>query len=362
MSPNQSPTIDHPKTEIFRDNLRRLLRNHCLSQREAADEIGVPYKWLRRLCHHGLERVDRRSTGNLDRLTCFFRVSPESLWEQPSISPTPPKRDWVLIKWTGSKRRQAPDILRHFPREIATYYEPFVGGGAVLQQLLNSDVEVRRIRCRDTCRPLIELWNLIKDEPRTLLRRYEQMWAEMQDGGKDYFYRVRDSFNRSDDPCEFYFLLRTCRNGQVRFNRRGEFTAAHHHGRLGIDPEKLGPVLAECNEKLRGRDTEFKVGSFEEVRSRQRDFMYLDPPQWSAKAAGYCGRFDHRQFFQWLERQRAQYVLSLSGFVGDEDGDVPEWHYDEHVQFDVGKSPYRRLDDDDEIPFVTDSLYVRREQ
>ena len=38
----------------------------------------------------------------------------------------------------------------------------------------------------------------------------------------------------------------------------------------------------------------------------------------------------------------------------------PEWHHDEHLQIDVGKSPYRRSDD--ESPFVTDSLYVRRER
>ena len=69
------------------------------------------------------------------------------------------------------------------------------------------------------------------------------------------------------------------------------------------------------------------------------------------------------QFFHWLERQRARYVLSLNGFDGDKDCrvDVPEWHYDEHVQIDVGKSPYCRPDDD-ESPLVTDSLYVRRER
>jgi DNA adenine methylase len=364
MSPNQSPIIDDSRAEVFRQNLRRHLRDRCLSQREAADEIGVQYKWLRRLCHHGLERVDRRSRENLEKLTAFLGIGCDSLWKVSNPPPEQPKRDWVLIKWTGSKRRQAPDILRHFPREIATYHEPFLGGGAVLQQLLCSDVEVQRIRCSDICRPLIDLWNLIKDDPRKLLRSYEEMWSKMRDGGKDYFYQVRDSFNLTGDPCEFFFLLRTCRNGLVRFNRRGEFTAAHHHGRSGIAPDKLGPVLVHWNEKLRNRDIQFTVGSFEEIRSRRRDFMYLDPPYHTAKAAMYYGRFDHRQFFHWLERQRARYVLSLNGFVGDKDCrvDVPEWHYDEHLQIDIGQSPYRSLGGDDESPLVTDSLYVRRER
>jgi DNA adenine methylase len=357
MPSKQSPITDESRAGTFRLNLRRLLRNRCLSQREAADEIGVPYKWMRRLCHHGLERVDCRSSQHLDRLVGFLGVSLDSLWEAAPSDLTQAKRDWVLIKWTGSKRRQAPEILRHFPGEIATYYEPFVGGGAVLQQLLSSDIDVQRIRCSDICPPLIDLWNLIKDDPRTLLRSYERMWTEAV--GKDYFYKIRKRFNRTGDPCEFYFLLRTCRNGVARFNRQGQFTAAHHHGRRGIAPDRLGPVLAECSEKLRGRDIQFTVVDFDEIRTRQRDFMYLDLPH---EASAYYGRVDHGQLFRWLERQRARYVLAMNGFAGDGDRRfaVPEWLYDEHVQMDVGRSPYRQTEDG-EPPFVTDSLYVRRE-
>jgi D12 class N6 adenine-specific DNA methyltransferase len=44
----------------------------------------------------------------------------------------------TLIKWTGSKRRQAKQIVAQFPRKIATYYEPFLGSGSVIYELLGT--------------------------------------------------------------------------------------------------------------------------------------------------------------------------------------------------------------------------------
>jgi DNA adenine methylase len=75
----------------------------------------------------------------------------------------------VLIKWTGSKRRQAKQIVAKFPRRIATYYEPFLGGGSVLYELLGTDIEVGRIECSDACEPLIALWQVVKDDPNGLV-------------------------------------------------------------------------------------------------------------------------------------------------------------------------------------------------
>lgn len=49
-----------------------------------------------------------------------------------------------VIKWSGSKRSQAKDILEHFPKTIETYYEPFIGGGSILNALMHSDIKVNR--------------------------------------------------------------------------------------------------------------------------------------------------------------------------------------------------------------------------
>ena len=59
-----------------------------------------------------------------------------------------------VIKWSGSKRSQATEIMKYIPEQYETYYEPFVGGGSILYAL-----SPQKAVCRDICEPLIELWN-----------------------------------------------------------------------------------------------------------------------------------------------------------------------------------------------------------
>ena len=168
---------DNHRAEVLRKNLRRLLRSEGLSQRDAAEEIGVRYKWMRRLCHHGLARIDRRTKASLEKVARYFKLEVDDLWNPRRQTSSPA---WVLIKWAGSKRIQADAIVREFPGEIETYYEPFVGSGAVLYRLLCSDIQVKRFRCSDICGPLIDLWNVIKTDPRMLLERYEVLCGELE--------------------------------------------------------------------------------------------------------------------------------------------------------------------------------------
>jgi hypothetical protein len=105
------------------------------------------------------------------------------------------------------------------------------------------------------------------------------------------------------------------------------------------------------------------VGSYEEIRTRRTDFLYLDPRYEQKKPTMYCGRIEEDHFFRWLGGQRARYVLSLSGYVDGEDCrvDVPPWHFDEHAQVDAG---LRQVGDNlakSQFAKVTDSLHIRRE-
>jgi len=266
-----------------------------------------------------------------------------------------------LIKWTGNKRRQAAQIVSHFPAEIATYHEPFLGGGSVLGRLLESGVRVGRYECGDACAPLIGIWNMVKDDPDRLVAEYARLWSEAGVDGQGLYHEVRRSFNRSGCPIEFFYLLRTCRLGHVRINTRGDFTSAFDRGRTGVHPGRLRPIVEAWHRKLVAADVRFAVRDYRDVTSEPGDLLYLDPPYQTS--ARYYGRVDFNEFFTWLRPQRGSYLLSLNGHAGGGERAVavPACLYDERVRVALGDNPFHRLSRRPGTP-VGDTLYVRREK
>lgn len=120
------------------------------------------------------------------------------------------------IKWSGSKRSQAEEIIKHFPKFIDTYYEPFVGGASVLRTLIdNSDkIKVNHYVCSDLNEDLINLWNKIKECPKEVSAHYTKLWNELNkddDKGrkKQYFNFIREKYNKEHNPLDFMFIMRT---------------------------------------------------------------------------------------------------------------------------------------------------------
>src|SRR3989344_8188746 len=95
-----------------------------------------------------------------------------------------------FIKWSGSKRSQAKEIISYFPQEINTYYEPFLGSGAILGHL-----KPQKAVCADINKPLMELWEKIKNDPKGVSQDYRNKWENLQNKGYTFFYEVRINFN-----------------------------------------------------------------------------------------------------------------------------------------------------------------------
>ena len=188
-----------------------------------------------------------------------------------------------VIKWTGSKRFQAKQILALAPKNYEIYYEPFIGGGSVLYE-----INPQRAICSDICKPLIDLWNVIKQHPNRLYENYKENWDKFNKN-TDYYYEVRSRFNVKQNPYDFFFLTRTCINGKIRFNKKGEFNSSVHHKRNGINPESMKEILLDWSKRI--QNNIFLCLDYRTILPflHTNDFVYLDPPYFHTKGMYYGG-------------------------------------------------------------------------
>lgn len=270
-----------------------------------------------------------------------------------------------VIKWSGSKRSQAEQILKYFPDVIDTYYEPFCGGASVLWSLLQSNISVKHYVCSDINADLINLWNTIMEHPLEVYTYYKKHWLILNadndiERKKAYFEHIRDKYNEEHDSLDFMFIMRTTTNGMPRYNRKGEFNNTYHLTRNGIEPERLKKILMEWSMVLNFNNVVFKTCTYEEIIPQTNDFLYLDPPYANTKGM-YYGTIDYEKFWNWLRQLKCKYVLSFDGRSGTQDNtvDIPSDVYTEHKYLLSGNSSFRRIIGKTKDSKVYESLYVR---
>lgn len=261
-----------------------------------------------------------------------------------------------VIKWSGSKRSQSAKIKSFFPESNGTYYEPFIGGGSMLYAL-----SPERSICGDICKPLIALWTEIRDNPSALAEGYRTRWTRLQEEGYTAYYEIRDDFNRGRSPYDLMFLSRTCVNGLIRFNDKGEFNNSLHYSRKGINPDTLEKIIADWSEHI--HNTEFIADDYTVTTSSAKagDIVYLDPPYFHTKGR-YFGTIDFERFLEYLEdlnRRGIKYLLSFDGKRGEEDYtvDLPKELYKRHEFIPSGNSTFKKVIDK-ETEKVLESLYL----
>jgi len=268
------------------------------------------------------------------------------------------------IKWSGSKRSQAAEILKFFPTEIGTYYEPFCGGASVFRALVEEGISVKSYVLSDINEDLISLWKAIKTDPTGVGLHYEKFWNELNrdddlERKKAYFAEIRQRFNRYRDPKDFMCIMRTTTNGMPRYNIRNEFNNSFHITRNGIHPSRLHAIIYEWSRILNENDVILLNCSYTDINPCRNDFLYLDPPYANTKGM-YYGSIDQEELWKYLQKLPCPYALSFDGISGDKDNtqDIPidaEHHY-----IRSGNSSFKRIIGKDRNAIVWESLYVKR--
>lgn len=269
-----------------------------------------------------------------------------------------------VIKWTGSKRKQSKEIISYFPKEINTYYEPFLGGGSVMYQLLSSNIKVNKLICSDINKDLINLWNMIKYKPKQLSDGYELLWNELnKDGNLDrkklYFNTVRERYNKDRNPIDFLFISRTCVNGKIRYNKKGEFNNSFHVTRNGIIPKTMTKIINDWSEKINKANVIFVCQDYSSIKANNNDYIYLDPP-YAGTTDMYFGGIDLDKFYKWLSEQKCNYYLSFDGTSSDDNyiTEVPNNLYNKHIFIENGNSTFKKVDKG-KNEMVKESLYIK---
>ena len=121
-----------------------------------------------------------------------------------------------FVKWAGGKRQLIPQIRERMPKQFNNYYEPFVGGGAVIFELLPENAVINDIN-----RALINAYQMICEYPQEFLQEIKRLDAEIWEDGKEYYYSMREHYNdklmKEEFDVElaalFVFINKQCFNG-----------------------------------------------------------------------------------------------------------------------------------------------------
>ncbi|MDA7843785.1 DNA adenine methylase [Pontimonas sp.] len=187
-----------------------------------------------------------------------------------------------LLKWAGGKRGLLPKILPLIPEFTGTYFEPFLGAGAVFFAM---PVHTRKVG-NDYNQDLVEVYQVVRDNPDKLLSYLSQHKNE-----KAHFYEVR-SWDREPDfqdrPAEeraarIIYLNKTCFNGLYRVNSKNQFNVpfADLKNPDFVSEENVMRVSAFLRSRAQGkRAVTLQSGDYRSAlkKAQAGDFVYLDPP------------------------------------------------------------------------------------
>lgn len=265
-----------------------------ISARQAAKKWGISQRRVSQLCQEG-RIASAQQVGNMWVISSRAR-KPVDGRVQPNNKNIPDisyERVLPFLKWVGGKGQLLPEISKFYPFEhnpkITKYAEPFVGGGAVLFDIL-SRYTLQAVYISDLNPELINAYTVIRDQVEELIVPLQHLqneyWQLPLDERKDFYNAKRSRFNELKNLQLEYpnlelaallvFLNHTCFNGLYRVNKQGMFNVPIGYYRkpmicnadnLRLVSKKLQGVNIVCGDY---RDSERFID--------EHTFVYFDPP------------------------------------------------------------------------------------
>ena len=212
-------------------------------------------------------------------------------YKQLRVTPKP------FVKWAGGKRQLIPVLSQNLPKEFGTYYEPFLGGGALLFHILSEKMG-KRCGVSDLNSDLILTYTTIRDKTEDLIRSLKNHARNYKKDSKSYYYLIRESNPRSavEKTSRLIFLNRTCFNGLYRVNRKGKFNVplGRYTNPSIVNEENLRSVA----HVLQSSKISILCRDFESVLrdAKKGDLVYFDPPYQPVSSTANFTSYTNKSF------------------------------------------------------------------
>lgn len=232
-----------------------------------------------------------------------------------------------FVKWAGGKGSLIPQLNNFYPYElkngiIERYIEPFVGGGAVLIDILQK-YDVQEAYAFDINIDLINSYNVIKRNVEDLITNLKQMETEYlqleQEERKNYFYNKRDEYNNYtlkeneqniQRAAQFIYLNRTCFNGLYRVNKAGKFNVpmGSHKNPTICDAENLRNLSKLI------QNVQFQYGDYKRSMEyvTENTFVYFDPPYRPLNVTSGFTSYTKEDFNDENQKELAEFYRELN--------------------------------------------------
>lgn len=194
-------------------------------------------------------------------------------YDQILVTPKP------FVKWAGGKRQLIPILNQNLPDSFGTYFEPFLGGGALLFHML-TERNGQKCSISDLNSDLVLAYTTIRDRVDSLISSLKTHERNYQKDSKSYYYSIRENNPRSqiEKTSRLLFMNRTCFNGLYRVNSKGKFNVplGKYTNPNIVNEENLRSVSSI----LQASRVSIKCRDFGAVLrdAKKGDLVYFDPP------------------------------------------------------------------------------------
>ncbi|MCP3981507.1 MAG: Dam family site-specific DNA-(adenine-N6)-methyltransferase [bacterium] len=251
-----------------------------------------------------------------------------------------------LLKWVGNKQRFAHEIISYFPADFGTYYEPFLGTGAVLATLAPE-----KAVGSDVLEPLVQIFQTLLDDPRKLLRWYETRWTDFQKDRNATYRKIQARYSKKANAADLVFLSRSCYGGVIRFRKDG-YISTPIGVHAPISPASMKMRVDLWRERLAGAT--FVHSDFEATidLAQEGDVVYCDPPYYDTQSILYGAQsFSLERLYKAISSAKARgaYIaLSIDGHKksGTKACDIPlpeDGLFERALAVNCGRSMLKRF-------------------